>query len=71
MRIRIWKREAGEENKRQETNFKDTECCASTVVQQAARQKIMREMLGVTGTLGKANSHFVPLQTGLETAPTC
>ena len=29
----------------------------------------VRGVPGVTGTLGKANSHFGPTQTGLGTAP--
>ena len=29
----------------------------------------VRGVPGVTGTLGKANSHFNPIQTGLGTAP--
>ena len=29
----------------------------------------IREVPGVTGTLGKANSHFNPIQTGSGTAP--
>ena len=29
----------------------------------------VRGVPGVTGTLGKANSHFYPTQTGLGTAP--
>ena len=37
----------------------------------AARQKMIcvRGVPGVTGTLGKANSHFDQTQTGLGTAP--
>ena len=31
----------------------------------------VRGVPGVTGTLGKANSHFNPTQTGLETALPC
>ena len=31
----------------------------------------VRGMLGVTGTLRKANNHFNPIQTGLGTAPPC
>ena len=31
----------------------------------------LRGVLGVTGTLRKANSHFNPTQTGLGTAPPC
>ena len=62
--------EAGEE-RRQETDFKETECCPSAVVQAAARGKLVcvGEVSGVTGTLGKANSHFDPTKTGLRTAP--
>ena len=44
--------------------------CLSAVVQEAARRKNgSRRVPGVTGTLGKANSHFDPTQTGLGTAP--
>ena len=31
----------------------------------------VRGLPGVTGTLGKANSHFNPTQMGLGTAPPC
>ena len=63
------KREAGKE-KRQATDFKETECFPSAVVQRAARRKNdwMRRVLGVTGTLRKANNHFKPPQTGSGTA---
>ena len=48
-------------------------CCTSAVVQRAARQKMVcaRGVPGVTGTLGKANSHFDPTQTEWGTAPPC
>ena len=66
------KREAGEE-RRQTTNFKEDACYPSTVVQGAAQQKMIcvRGVPGVTGTLGKANSHFNSTQMGLGTAPSC
>ena len=59
------KRKAGEE--RRQADFKETACYPSVVVQGAARQKMvsLRGVPGVTGTLGKANSHFNPNQTGL------
>ena len=65
------KRKAGK--KRKQTNFKEAACYPSAVVQGAARQKIfcVRGVPGVTGTLGKSNSHFNPTQTGLGTAPPC
>ena len=31
----------------------------------------VRGVPGITGTLGKASSHFNPTQTGLGTAPPC
>ena len=65
------KREAGKEEKRQLTDFRATACCPSTVVQRAARQKMvcMKGVSGVTGTLRKANRHLDPSETGLGTAP--
>ena len=58
------KRKAGVE--RRQTNFKEAACYPSVVVQGAARRKMVcvRGVPGVTGTLGKANSHFDPTQTG-------
>ena len=63
------KRKAGV--KRRQANFKEAACYPSAVVQGAARQKMVcvRGVHGVTGTLGKANSYFGPIQTGLGTAP--
>ena len=63
------KRKKGEE--RRQADFKEAACYFSAVVQGAARQKIVcvTGMPGVTGTLGKTNSHFNPTQTGLGTAP--
>ena len=57
------KGKAGEE--RRQANFKEAACYPS-VIQGAAWQKMVcvRGMRGVTGTLGKANSHFDPTQTG-------
>ena len=56
------KRKAGVE--RRQADFK--EAARQKIVQGAARQKIVcvRGVPGVTGTLGKANSHFDPIQTG-------
>ena len=57
------KRKEGVERK--QTDFKEAACYPSAVVQRAARQKMfcVRGVLGVTGTLGKANPN------GLGTAP--
>ena len=52
-------------------NFKEAVCCVSAVVQGAARRKnglCEGSALG-NWTLGKANSHFDPAQTGSGTAP--
>ena len=64
------KRKAGEERK--QADFKEASCYPSAVVQGVARRKMVcvRGVPGVTGTLGKANSHFNPTQTRLGTAPT-
>ena len=53
------------------TDFKEAVYYPSVVVQGAARQKMIcvRGVPGITGTLGKANSHFEPTQMGLGTAP--
>ena len=52
------------------TNFREAVCCPSAVVQGAARRKNgSRGVPGVSGILGKANSHFEPTQTGSRTAP--
>ena len=65
MRRRRRAREGQEKGKRkQATNFEGAVCCPSAVVQRAAKQKKSRGEPGVTGTLGKANSHFDPTQTG-------
>ena len=58
------KRKAGVE--RRQANFKKTACYPSAVVQGAARRKngLCEGLPGVTGTLGKANSHFDPTQMG-------
>ena len=63
------KRKAGEE--RRQTDFKETACYPSAVVQGAARRKnaLCEGRPGVNETLEKANSHFNPIQTGLGTAP--
>ena len=64
------KRRAGE-GRRQMADFKEAVCCSSAVVQGAARQKIVCGIgvPGVTGTLGKTNSHFNPTQKGSGSAP--
>ena len=58
------KRKAGV--KRRQANFKEAACYPSAVVQGAARRKngLREGVPRVTGTLGKANSHFGPTQTG-------
>ena len=65
MRGRGWARE----ERKQATDFKEAVCCTSAVIQGAAQQKNEWKVPGVTGTLGKANSHFDPTQTRLGTAP--
>ena len=67
-RTRTGKRKAGEERK-QETDFKEAVCCPSAVVQWAAQRKSEWGVSGVTGTLGKANNHIDPTQTGSGIAP--
>ena len=64
-------KKASREKKRQTTDFRETECCPSVVVQRAAGRNNdwMWRVPGVTGTLGKASSHFHPPQTGSGTAP--
>ena len=54
------KRKAGEE--RRQADFKEAVCYPSAVVQGAVWQKMVCVwgVLRVTGTLGKANSHFNP-----------
>ena len=62
-------RRAGRERKRkQATNFEEAVCCPSAVVQGQHSEK-MKRGAGVSGTLGKANSHFEPTQTRSGTAP--
>ena len=58
-RQREGKRKSGEA-RRQATDFKETACYPSAVVQRAARPKIVcaREVPGATGIFRKANSHF-------------
>ena len=67
--MKTGKRKAGKE-RRQATNFKEAPCCPSAVVQGAARQKMIsvKGVPRITGTLGKANSHFDQTQTGSGTA---
>ena len=57
--------------RRRQADFKEAACYPSSVVQGAARRKngLCEGVPGVTGALGKANSHFNPTQTGLGTAP--
>ena len=61
------KRKAGEE--RRQADFKEAACYPSSVVQGLHGEKMVcvRGVPGVTGTLGKANSYFNPIQTGLRT----
>ena len=64
------KSKAGEKKKREQaTDFKEAVCCPSAIVQGATERKNEWGVPRVTGTLGKANSHFDPTQTGLGTAP--
>ena len=63
------KRKAGE-GRRQATDFKEAVCCPSAVVQgQRGKNGCVRRVPGVTGTLGKFNSHFHLTQTRSGTAP--
>ena len=59
------------EKKRQAIDFKEAACCPSAVIEGAARRKngLCEGSAGVTGTLGKANSHFDSTQTVSGTAP--
>ena len=63
------KRMVGEE--RRQADFKEAACYPSVVVQGLHGEKMVcvRGVPGVTGTLGKTNSHFNPTQTGLGTVP--
>ena len=58
------KRKAGVE--RRQANFKEAACYPFAVVWGLHGEKMVcvRGVPGVTGTLGKANSHFDPTQTG-------
>ena len=62
------KRKTGE--KRRQGDFKEAACYPSAVVQGTARRKngLWEGNARVTGTFGKANSHFNSTQTGLGTA---
>ena len=53
------RRPAGEE--RREANFKEAACCPSAIVQGVHGEKMVcvKGVPGVTGTLGKANGHFI------------
>ena len=63
-------RKAGKE-RRQKTDSKEAACSPSAVVQGHHGEKMV--CLGgvhrVTGTLGKVNNHFDPIQTELGKAP--
>ena len=63
------KRKEGEG--RRQADFKEATCYPFAVVQGLHGKKLVcvRAVPRVTGTLGKANSHFNPIQTGLGTAP--
>ena len=58
------KRKAGVD--RRQANFKEAACYPSAVVWGLHGEKMVcvRGVPGVTGTLGKINSHFDPTQTG-------
>ena len=65
-----------EEKQRRHADFEEAACYSSAVVQggglHGEKMVCVRGVPGVTGTLGKANSHFNPTQTGLGTAlPRC
>ena len=64
------KRKTGE-RRRHVTDFNEAVCCPSAVIQGAAQQKMVcaRGVPRVTGSLGKANSHFDVTQMGSGTAP--
>ena len=64
-------RRRAREERRQTANFKEAACCPPAVVHGAARRKMIsvKGVSGVNGTLGKANSHFVPTQAGSGTSP--
>ena len=55
-----------EKGRRRQANFKEAECYPSAVVLGLHGEKMVcvRGVPGVTGTLGEANSHFDPTQTG-------
>ena len=56
--------------RRQLTDLKKAVCCSSENVQGEEWQKNgLRGVPRVTESLGKANNHFSPTQTGSETAP--
>ena len=63
------KRKTGVE--RTQANFKEAACYPFAAVQGLHGEKMVcvRGVPGVNGTLGKANSHFHPTQTRLETTP--
>ena len=57
------------EGKKQATDFREAVCCLVAVIQGVARRKNgLWGVSGVTGTFGKANSHFDPSQTESGTA---
>ena len=55
-----------EKDRRRQVNFNEAACYPSAVVQGAARRKngLCEGSARVTGTLGKANNHIDPTQTG-------
>ena len=55
------------EERKQGTDFKEAMCCPSAGVQGTAQQKSEWGVPGVTGTLGRASSHFDLTQTGSGT----
>ena len=65
---KMGKRKAGE--KRRQVDLKKLRATPSTVVQGLHRKKMVcvRGVPGVTGTLGRANSHFDQTQMGFGTA---
>ena len=64
------KKGAGEVRK-QSTNLREAACCSRSEGQHSEKIVCVRRVPGMAVTLGKANIHFDPTQTGLGTAPPC
>ena len=68
MRRRRRARESQEKRKNRRPILKKL-CAALLRSFRGQHSEKMKEVAGVSGTLGKANSHFHPTQTGSGTAP--